>query len=99
MLMALNLLFQKHLRARVVDSQRKEDVKVLGNMVDPNAMVEKYGVDALRYFLFREVPFGPDGDFSEQALINRINTDLANDPRQPCKQIHCNGREIFWRRN
>ena len=53
--------------------------KSLGNMVDPNAMVEKYGVDALRYFLFREVPFGLDGDFSEQALINRINTDLAND--------------------
>jgi len=42
-------------------------------------MVEKYGVDAFRYFLFREVPFGHDGDFSEQALINRINTDLAND--------------------
>ena len=45
----------------------------------PNEMVEKYGVDAFRYFLFREVPFGLDGDFSEEALVNRINTDLAND--------------------
>jgi methionyl-tRNA synthetase len=42
-------------------------------------MIDKYGVDAFRYFLFREVPFGLDGDFSEQALIKRINTDLAND--------------------
>jgi methionyl-tRNA synthetase len=53
--------------------------KSLGNMVDPNAIVERYGADALRYFLFREVPFGVDGDFSEEALVNRINTDLAND--------------------
>jgi len=53
--------------------------KSFGNMVDPNEMVDKYGVDAFRYFLFREVPFGLDGDFSEQALIKRTNTDLAND--------------------
>jgi methionyl-tRNA synthetase len=53
--------------------------KSLGNVVDPHAMVDKYGVDAFRYFLFREVPFGLDGDFSEEALIRRINTDLAND--------------------
>jgi methionyl-tRNA synthetase len=53
--------------------------KSLGNVVNPNEMVEKYGIDAFRYFLFREVPFGLDGDFSEEALIKRINTDLAND--------------------
>ncbi len=53
--------------------------KSLGNVVDPNEMVAKYGVDAFRYFLFREVPFGLDGNFSEEALIKRINTDLAND--------------------
>jgi methionyl-tRNA synthetase len=53
--------------------------KSLGNMVEPNAIIEKYGADALRYFLFREVPFGLDGDFSEDALVSRINTDLAND--------------------
>ena len=53
--------------------------KSLGNVIDPNEMVEKYGADAFRYFLFREVPFGLDGDFSEEAFIKRINTDLAND--------------------
>jgi len=53
--------------------------KSLGNMVDPNAVIDKYGPDAFRYFMFREVPFGLDGDFSEDALINRVNTDLAND--------------------
>jgi methionyl-tRNA synthetase len=53
--------------------------KSLGNVVDPNEMVGKYGTDAFRYFLLREVTFGLDGDFSEEALINRINTDLAND--------------------
>ncbi len=57
----------------------KKMSKSLGNVVNPNEMVEKYGVDAFRYFLFREVPFGLDGDFSEEALVNRINTDLAND--------------------
>ncbi|MEW6109093.1 MAG: methionine--tRNA ligase [Nitrospirota bacterium] len=57
----------------------KKMSKSLGNVVDPDAMADRYGVDAFRYFLFREVPFGLDGDFSEQALINRINTDLAND--------------------
>jgi methionyl-tRNA synthetase len=53
--------------------------KSLGNVVDPAETVERYGVDAFRYFLFREVTFGLDGDFSEDALIKRINTDLAND--------------------
>ena len=53
--------------------------KSIGNVVDPHDMADRYGADAFRFFLFREVPFGLDGDFSEQALINRINTDLAND--------------------
>jgi methionyl-tRNA synthetase len=57
----------------------KKMSKSLGNVVDPVKVVDTYGVDAFRYFLFREVPFGLDGDFSEEALINRINTDLAND--------------------
>jgi methionyl-tRNA synthetase len=52
--------------------------KSVGNVVDPNKMVEKYGADALRYYLFREVPFGQDGDFSESALIARINSELAD---------------------
>jgi methionyl-tRNA synthetase len=53
--------------------------KSIGNVVEPGALAERYGVDALRYFLMREVPFGPDGDFSHRALVGRINTDLAND--------------------
>jgi methionyl-tRNA synthetase len=57
----------------------KKMSKSVGNVVDPNDMIEKYGVDAFRFFLFREVTFGLDGDFSEDALIKRINTDLAND--------------------
>ncbi|MGI6252726.1 MAG: methionine--tRNA ligase, partial [Aminivibrio sp.] len=53
--------------------------KSVGNVVDPFEMVERYGTDAFRYFLLREVPFGLDGDFSEAALAGRINSDLAND--------------------
>lgn len=53
--------------------------KSKGNVVDPVILVEKYGLDAIRYFLLREVPFGADGVFSNEALINRINSDLAND--------------------
>ncbi|APG25764.1 methionine--tRNA ligase [Syntrophotalea acetylenica] len=53
--------------------------KSLQNVVEPNMLVDKYGVDAIRYFLLREVPFGLDGDFSHAALVHRINSDLAND--------------------
>ncbi|WP_455598491.1 methionine--tRNA ligase [Cloacibacillus sp.] len=53
--------------------------KSLGNVVDPFEMVGLYGIDAFRYFLLREVPFGHDGDFSELAMAQRINSDLAND--------------------
>lgn len=53
--------------------------KSLQNVVEPNMLIDKYGVDVVRYFLMREVPFGLDGDFSHGSLINRINSDLAND--------------------
>lgn len=53
--------------------------KSKGNVVDPNILCERYGVDAIRYFLLREIPFGADGTFTNEALINRINSDLAND--------------------
>ena len=53
--------------------------KSLQNVVEPNMLIDKYGVDAVRYFLLREVPFGLDGDFSHTALVHRINSDLAND--------------------
>jgi methionyl-tRNA synthetase len=53
--------------------------KSLQNVVEPNMLIDQYGVDSIRYFLLREVPFGLDGDFSHAALIHRINSDLAND--------------------
>ncbi len=52
--------------------------KSLGNYKDPREYIEKYGVDAIRYFALREIPFGNDGNFSEEALVGRINSDLAN---------------------
>ena len=53
--------------------------KSLGNFIPPEELVEQYGLDAVRYFLLRELPFGSDGDFSHRAMIGRINGDLAND--------------------
>ncbi|GGC53179.1 methionine--tRNA ligase [Siccirubricoccus deserti] len=52
--------------------------KSLGNVIDPLALVEEYGLDPVRYFLLREVPFGNDGDFSRAALIGRLNGELAD---------------------
>ncbi|MCA3277937.1 MAG: methionine--tRNA ligase [Roseomonas sp.] len=52
--------------------------KSLGNVIDPVALVAEYGLDPLRYFLLREVPFGSDGDFSRKALANRLNGELAD---------------------
>jgi methionyl-tRNA synthetase len=53
--------------------------KSVGNVVDPFSLVETYGLDQVRYFLLREVPFGQDGTYSHEAIVNRINADLAND--------------------
>ena len=53
--------------------------KSVGNVVDPVILCDRYGVDAIRYFLLREIPFGNDGMFTNEALISRINSDLAND--------------------
>jgi len=53
--------------------------KSVGNVVDPFAVTAAYGVDPVRYFLMREVPFGQDGSYSHEAIVNRINADLAND--------------------
>ncbi len=57
----------------------KKMSKSLQNVVEPNRLIDTYGVDALRYFLMREVPFGMDGDFSHATMVHRINSDLAND--------------------
>jgi methionyl-tRNA synthetase len=53
--------------------------KSVGNVVDPFTMADEYGVDQLRYFFMREIPFGQDGNYSHEAIVNRINADLAND--------------------
>jgi methionyl-tRNA synthetase len=53
--------------------------KSTGNIVDPATLVERYGVDQIRYFFLREVPFGQDGNYSHEAIVQRINADLAND--------------------
>jgi len=53
--------------------------KSLGNVIDPHDLVNKYGLDQVRYFMLREVPFGNDGDFSHRAMIGRANGELAND--------------------
>ena len=53
--------------------------KSLGNAIDPHHIVARYGLDAVRYFLLRALPFGSDGDFSHQAIVGRMNADLAND--------------------
>ncbi|MDT9597663.1 methionine--tRNA ligase [Sphingosinicella rhizophila] len=52
--------------------------KSVGNVVDPNALVDAFGVDALRYFLLRDVTFGQDGSYSAEAIVTRVNADLAN---------------------
>ena len=79
MLMALNLPLPETIFAHgwwTVDGDKMS--KSRGNVVDPNTMIDEFGADAFRYFLFREVPFGQDGDFSQAAMVGSINSDLAN---------------------
>lgn len=80
MLMALDLPLPKQVFGHgwlVINGGKMS--KSVGNVVDPVVLVEKYGVDAIRYFLLREIAFGQDGNFNNEALIQRINADLAND--------------------
>ena len=78
-LMAANLPLPKKVYAHGWWTNEGNKIsKSLGNVINPFELVEKYGVDQVRYFLMREVPFGNDGDFSNSQLINRVNSDLAN---------------------
>jgi len=80
MLMALDLPLPKKVFGHgwlLIDGGKMSKSK--GNVVDPVILCERYGTDALRYFLLREFPFGSDGVFTNEGLINRINSDLAND--------------------
>ena len=61
--------------------------KSLGNVIDPGQLIETFGLDQVRYFLMREVPFGNDGDFSKNGMVNRINSDLANDLGNLCQRV------------
>ncbi len=79
MLMAAKLPLPKRIFAHGWwTNEGKKISKSLGNTIDPNNMIEKFGLDQFRYFLLREVPLGNDGDFSEISFINRINSDLSN---------------------
>lgn len=80
MLMALGVKLPKTVFGHgwwTVEGQKMSKSK--GNVVDPIALSKEFGVDAVRYFLLREVPFGSDGDYSRASLIHRFNSDLAND--------------------
>ena len=79
MLMAINYQLPKTIFAHGWwTNEGKKISKSIGNTIDPNDMIEKYGLDQFRYFLLREVPLGNDGDFSVDSLINRVNADLSN---------------------
>jgi len=80
MLMSAGLPLPKHVYAHGFWTVKGEKMsKSLGNVIDPVKLAEKYPLDAIRYFLIRQVPFGEDGDFSEEALVERLNNELADE--------------------
>ncbi len=79
-LMSLDLPLPKHIGAHGWWTRDGEKMsKSKGNVIHPKEVADAYGLDNLRYFMMREVPFGQDGDFSQRAFIDRINSDLSND--------------------
>ncbi|MBL6786696.1 MAG: methionine--tRNA ligase [PS1 clade bacterium] len=79
-LMSAGLPLPRHIFAHGFLTVKGEKMsKSLGNVLDPFVLADHYGVDAVRYFFLREVPFGRDGSFSDEAIVNRVNADLAND--------------------
>jgi methionyl-tRNA synthetase len=78
--MSLDLPLPKHIGAHGWWTRDGEKIsKSKGNVIHPKEVADAYGLDNLRYFMMREVPFGQDGDFSQRAFIDRINSDLSND--------------------
>jgi len=80
LLMAADLPLPKRIYAHgwwTIEGEKMS--KSLGNVIDPRELAQAYGLDALRYFVLREVPFGNDGDYSRRALVSRLNVELAND--------------------
>jgi methionyl-tRNA synthetase len=76
--------------------------KSVGNVVDPMELAELYGVDALRYFLLRDVSFGNDGTFSDEAIVTRANADLSNSFGNLAQRVLClhrqESRRPWWKR-
>ena len=80
MLMSAGIALPKTIFAHGWITHKTEKIsKSKGNVIRPQELIKEFGLDAFRYFIFREIPFGQDGDFSRQAFIGRINSDLAND--------------------
>lgn len=82
MLMALGVPLPKCVYGHgwlMIDGGKIGKSRAGGQTIDPLALIDRYGIDPVRYFLVREVPFGADGTYSEEALVRRLNTDLAND--------------------
>ena len=79
-LMSAGIPVQKRVYAHGFLFSRGEKMsKSVGNVVDPFHLADQYGVDQVRYFFLREVPFGQDGNYNHEAIVARINADLAND--------------------
>lgn len=78
-LMAADLPLPKRVFAHGWWTNEGEKIsKTIGNVIDPIELVDSYGLDAVRYFLMKEIPFGNDGDFSRKALVQRVNSELSN---------------------
>ena len=87
-LMAANLPLPKKIFAHGWwTNEGKKISKSDGNVIDPIEIRDQFGLDQMRYFLIREVPFGNDGDFSKKAIISRINNDLSNDLGNLCQRV------------
>ena len=79
LLMALDLPLPEHVFGHGwVNAAGLKISKTIGNVIDPRDLARDYGADAIRYYLLREIPFGRDGDFTQEAFENRVNADLAN---------------------